>query len=396
MKKIMEILMVLIIFIINPFIGFIISLYKAIKNKNNNKYLIIISIYYGFFGLLFLSKEAYDIRVHYQIFSQIVVYSNREFYEFLLKEKDWVIFIFYKILSCFTTNPRWIGFFSALISYGIPFYLIIDYSHRKKMKSSEIFLFLFLFLGIFPSYMFSGMRNFNAVCLFSLGIYIIDVLKNKKGYILIIISSLLHISLLILCIIFIASKFIKITKIKIVLSSLVTLILIIFSKKILLLSLKLVPKYSKILEPYILGEHAIDIAEGWAIVLISYAFSLGVVIIFYICSLKTKKKLIFGDFLICYLPIISIFSFSKTMYARYISNIKIILLMILIQIYLKVSNGKKILFVSILIYSILGYLTLVKIEWETWNFNLLSGSIISIMKEKNNLNQPKYLELIRE
>lgn len=398
MNKLGEFIIVVIIFLLNPFLGFILSIYEAINKKENKKYLIMIALYYGFFGLIFLSKNDYDIRVHYQIFLDIIKYSNTEFFIFLSKEKDWLIFIFYRILGYFTKNPRWIGFFAAALSYGIPFYIIMNYGKLKKLKKIEVLLFILLFLGIVPSYSFSGMRNFTAICLFSLGIYLIEVLKLKKGYILVLVAPIMHISILILSGVYIFSRFIKITKLKIIISMLLTLILIIFSKFFLLVSLNYISEYSKFIAPYITGKSAIEVTVGWVQLLISYTFFYTILILFYADSLKNKGKLEldFYKFLMCYLPIISIFSFSKTMYERYTSNIKIIMILILVQIYLKISKGKKIIFIIIFLYSSLSYLALAKIEWETWNFKLITNSVMQNFVEKDNLNQKKYLELIRE
>lgn len=387
----------IIIFLFNPFIGVLISIYKVICKKENKKYLILIAIYYGFFGLIYLSSLTGDIRYHYGVFKHIFKQNNKEFIKFLSYEKDYLIFIYYKILSNFTSNPRWIGFFSAILSYGIPYYLIVDFGHKNKLKKYEILIFILLFLGVTPSYRFSGMRNYNAICLFSLAVYTIDVLKNKRGYVYIILSPLLHISMLVPVLIYFLSKYIKLNKLKVIYSLIFSIILIKFSKIILLKTLILFPEFSRYMIIYIEGEHAIKVAASWIVVLISYIFFFGVYILFYFKILQKNnlKGLGFFKFLICYFSIISIFSFSDTMYNRYSENIIPLLIVSMIYIYVAYFKKNKILLISIFIFSLLSYIALSMIEVSRWNPKIMYSSIIGLLNEGERLNKMEYIKLKR-
>lgn len=393
-----EFLILLTIFCINPFLGFIISLYKAISTKKNIKYLFLISIYYGFFGLIYLSQKSYDIRVHYELFLQIKNLSLELFWNFLLNQKDWLVLIIYKILGFFIENPRWIGFISAMFSYGVPIYIIINFGQMKKMKKYEKIVFIILFLGITPSSNFSGMRNFNAICLFSLGVYSVDILKLKRGYIYMALSPLLHIFVLPLILLYLLSKSFKITKLKMIFSFIFSLIFLKFSRKLLYISLEIFPKYRKYLSPYIEGAHASDVTISWIPIAIYCIFFFGVSVLFYIYNFSSKKldKLYFANFFIICFSFVSMFSFSKTMYIRYISASELILIIILMQIYTKAYYLKNILLVVIFSFSFSSYLAFARIEYQTWNFKLVGCSIFGILREGEYLNNDRDIKLVRE
>lgn len=396
-RKKLDYILACLLILLSPILSLLLAIYKYISSEKNKRYLVYICIFYGFFGLIFLSTPGGDIRNHYVIFTKISKLSLKEFYLFLSNEKDWLIFIYYKILSYFTENPRWIGFFSAMLSYGVPYYLIIDFGHKNKLKKYEIIIFIILFLGITPSYKFSGMRNFNAICLFSLGVYMVDILKNKKGMVYIILAPLLHISLLIVIIIYFLSKYINLTKIKVICSLLFAIIFIKFSKIILLKSLILFPNYSRFLISYIEGENAASIAASWVAISINYIFFFGVYILFYFTLLKRKKLkgLNFFKFLVFYFSFISIFSFSKTIYNRYSENIILLLILLLMYLLKKYLNSNKI-FLSIISFAILSYSLMARIEYKTWNIKLISSSIIGILKEGEQLNKIEYIHLRRK
>lgn len=397
-QKIRDYFIIFIIFLLNPFIAFFLSLYKVISDKKNMKYLYIIAFFYGFFGLIFLSEENYDIRAHYEIFKIVSKQNWSQYIIYSMNQKDILILIYYRILSFITTNPRWIGFFSAILSYGIPFYLIVDFGHKNKLKKYEILLFLLLFLGITPSYKFSGMRNFNAVCLFSLGVYYVDILKSKKGYIYLILSPLLHISMLIVILIYLISKKIKITKVKVWISFISSGVLLLFSKRILLMMLNIIPSYSRFISAYIEGVHATSVTASKIVILIYYFFFFSVYALFYMKILKEKKvkNLSFYRFLIYYFSFLSIFSFSKTMHIRYAENIILLLFMTLIFLYSKYFRNNKFFIILTIGFGIFSYILMVKMEYKTWNLKLISNSVLSIIKEAENLNNSQYIKLRRK
>lgn len=395
--EIRDLILITTIFILNPFVGFLVSVYKVISSKNNRKYLIYIMIFYGFFGLIFLSGPEYDIRAHYLTFKFISKQKNMEFWKFLLEQKDILIFIYYRILSYWTSNPRWIGFFSAMISYGIPYYLIADFSQKNKLNKYETLIFILLFLGITPSYKFSGMRNFNAICLFSLGVYMVDILKNRKGYIYIFLAPLLHASILTLTLVYFLSKYVKVNKLKVIISLIFSISFINFSKIILLKSLIIFPDYSKFIKSYIEGKHATAVAASRSIILIVYIFYFLVYTLFYFKILhKSKLKgLRFFKFLICYFPIVSLFSFSDSMYVRYLGNIVLLLIVTIIYIYTVYFQRNKILLLIILGFSLLSYSIMVRIEIINWNPKIISSSVFGFLKEGEKLNTKEHIMLRR-
>ncbi|MGL5049471.1 MAG: hypothetical protein ACRC6E_02405 [Fusobacteriaceae bacterium] len=83
------------------------------------------------------------------------------------------------------------------------------------------------------------------------------------------------------------------------------------------------------------------------------------------------------------------------MYGRYMGNIKIVLLILLIYIYNKKFKNNKFFIILTVGFTLSSYILTTKLEHKTWNPKIISSSVYGILKEAKKLNQIEYIKLKR-
>lgn len=225
----------LLLIVINPILGYIFTLLTILENRLDNFKIVLISFSVGILGYAFnpftysdnfryfkiysFSKDKMDLGVHSDLFLDLVSKS------------------LYKLKFDFF----WIQFICVFLTY---FFLLKSFKKSISENLSQknyILYFILFYLSISFNDAVDGMRDYLAISICIYGYVFIYQFNKKKGYLLLILSVLIHYMTWIFLLVAYLSKFINKKRLKII------LILSIFLGKFMLtpiIFLGIVKKYN--------------------------------------------------------------------------------------------------------------------------------------------------------
>lgn len=397
LNKFMIILLEVISVIISPFLGFTYSICMYYKNKDKYRNIIYISIFMGFFGMTYIPYKTYDITRHYERFINISENSSIQRSVDFSYELD----LFFLFLSKITKNYQVIGYLSAFLLYYIFFWMISDY--RKKYGfTKNILIYICLFFSLTPMYSFNGIRNINAILLFSLGVYLWEFYGFKiKSLVCFLISVLFHYSFIPIIIIYFLSKKIKINEKKLNFLFFLSILGILFSKQILykiVIFFKLFGGNFGELVSYKLEFYLLDSFRNQTASI--YIFVGEVVLLFFLLLFisingYTERKEIMNikKFITLYLLLISTLFYSLSIFGRYFGNIYVLIIIIFIFYDKRKKNFftyflEKIIFLLVII----NLAILIRLEYKTFNSKIFYKNIFQLKEIR--IGEEDYLEAL--
>ena len=233
-------IILIISFLVSPLVSILLNTLSFIK-KPTLVSTLMIGLFWGYFGLVYIPIKGFDILSHYKIYDFIKKLDFNQFFIHVIVYKDRLVYYIYWILGKIISNHKIIGFVSAFFMYTIAFNILKKFFCKYEISRSERIMSILLFYSLTPMYLFSGMRNGPAIMLFSFGVYLV-LNGEKKGNLYIIMCMLTHSSFISIVIIFYLSLFVKIKYIKST-SILLSLILLIFNIKIIFFVRKILIKF---------------------------------------------------------------------------------------------------------------------------------------------------------
>ncbi|WP_180059652.1 EpsG family protein [Acinetobacter sp. YH12128] len=323
MKINVKILVALLLLMLFPFLGLIYSFFCIKGNNKNTIIFFIISLFYGIFFIRI--PPMYDLHIRYW---EIVSNLNNSMVSIWENNNDILLYI----TSNFILN---IGlpfyFIPSLAIFLIVFLLLISYQNiysecvNKIIDSRKFIFYVLLFV------MYINFLNYGMGIRFGLGVAFIVyalslIIKNnfKRALVILVLSVLMHFSMVIPAFAILISFFLKINK----------KISIILSVVALSVSELIIKKMVGNVDYFGLAEHATHYIDGqWSqaannlnsrIIAYSSRIIFIIFIIFYFFSKTEINKM--DNFINIMLIISSLFFFSFTMHGRYLSIISIILL----------------------------------------------------------------------
>jgi len=208
-------LVTLILFIFYPFSSFFISILLLANNYDRKFNQLIFGLFMGLFGYTFIPGREFDIVQHYALFESFL---NTSFSEFLVlltynNQPDFILYTLYWIVGKVIDNSQIVGFIGAFSFYYL-FVLIIDNIFKNYLPGKRNFrsymLLFFMFMACTVPYIFSGMRNGNAVMLF---IFLLTNKDGKRPYVkdilILLLPGLVHFSLFPISIVYLLSKYLN-------------------------------------------------------------------------------------------------------------------------------------------------------------------------------------------
>lgn len=368
----MIILIIFIIILIFPLVGFSISiLYTLIIGPKNKIQLFVLAFLICLGGALlgFLYNPEFqdtgDITRYYQEFYKLKNYGGFDIYS----SKYIFYFFYYYILNYFLryNDPRIITAISVFLIYFnfiIAFYIIIKNDYRIKS-----FRILFLLLFIFSPFLsiMSSYRNLLALSFFFMGIVLLSFNenKNKIGSIYLICSCFFHPSLILLILIYV---FTKITEYRIKLKNAIYIYILMYISIIFISKLpqttNLVWFLQAKIRSYIFNKSTINIRE--------IIFSIRYIILYFfnfwlLLQMENKKfNYIYIRFLWNYYILILFFIINKSIFMRYLFISLPIFFPIYLYIYKKspvnIKYRKIIFFIITILLIHIGYFRFWSIE----------------------------------
>lgn len=216
----------LIIFILNPFLGCLLGLYFLSHKKLIKTSFILIVSFAALYGYTILPYSNDDIVRHYGFFesiSQINSLSALFIYLGLTNHPDFGIDLLYWFVGRFTVNHQVVGAIGAALYYG--FVLLILYKWLKSFSNinftKSFVITSFALLALIPSNEFCGMRQgvANAIFIFLI-LYLSEKKKDSpKSLLYLLIPCIIHFSIIpylilfLLCLKFDVKKIIILTAI---------------------------------------------------------------------------------------------------------------------------------------------------------------------------------------
>lgn len=204
------------LFIVCPFISLpFVILGIALDKKNSKIYGVLLALLLALIAYNFIPKEEQDLYRYY--YEMRLFYSHIDFERFLqdiINTK--IIFKFLQFIFAQIGNFNLLPFITTFIGYAITFYIILDYSKIKKIKSYITVWVIIVFICTFYHINFiSNLAQFLAITISFLGFYL-EFVREKKGIavkFLYLLPLAIHISTII-CLAFRILLCFKSTKIK--------------------------------------------------------------------------------------------------------------------------------------------------------------------------------------
>ena len=224
-------------------INIIIIVLNIKKDNKKNIYLVIafdIALALAILSYMWIPSEEYDLYRYYSWMDNMQNLKGSKLINYLYTSRGEPLTMTYFYIISKTNNYSLLQFFPTLIVYFIIFYMIIDYVTEKKYNRTMILIMCLLFVSLYKFILLpSGIRSTFGLTLFSLGLYLEYIKRNKKWYIklLYILSLTIHNGTIILLLIRILLSFIHKLDIKKVIGLcaiyLIIIILLCFHKKLL-------------------------------------------------------------------------------------------------------------------------------------------------------------------
>lgn len=206
----------MILFVVYPFSSFVISFLLLANNIDKKFNQLIFASFFGLYGYTFIPGKGFDIVQHYSLFDSFL---NTSFPEFVIllthnSQPDFILYTIYWLVGKLTINSQIVGLIGAFAFYYL-FILIIENIFRNYLpgrRNLQSYLLLFMmFTACTVPYIFSGMRNGNAVMLF---IYLITLKENYRypyfrEVLILILPGLVHFSLFPISIVYLLSKYLS-------------------------------------------------------------------------------------------------------------------------------------------------------------------------------------------
>lgn len=191
---------VMLIFL-NNFLGLPMILFNIYKKKES---VFLIALFMGILGYYFIPSNAdYGIARYYSMFSDKILRENTFMYQ-----KDIYAEILINFLIKYNLSKNLLGFSSAFISYYFLMKSLFIVMKQKNIENKKYFMFFSLFFISIPIIEYTGIRFLPAVSIFVYSI-ILKNKKNKKIYIIFMISSIFfHSSMVLLIFLFLINEII--------------------------------------------------------------------------------------------------------------------------------------------------------------------------------------------
>lgn len=195
-------LITVILIFLNNFLGLPMILFNIYKKKES---VFLIALFMGILGYYFTPSNAdYDIARYYSMFSDKTLRENTFMYQ-----KDIYAEILINFLIKYDLSKNLLGFSSAFISYYFLMKSLFIVMKQKNIENKKYFMFFSLFFISIPIIEYTGIRFLPAVSLFVYSI-ILKNKKNKKIYIIFMISSIFfHSSMVLLIFLFLINEIIE-------------------------------------------------------------------------------------------------------------------------------------------------------------------------------------------
>lgn len=215
----------LLLFFYSPIIALLLCFVCMCFSKKPYLYCILIALCIAIVAFFFEPPSSYDL---YRIFEKVEWLKEIgivDFFEIYSNNLEIVFnLVLYFIVKVF--DKHFIPMIFSLIGYLIMFYIICDYSKIKKLTPWQTTFVVIIFLLFYQHmYLISGIRNFIAMILFVLLLYIekIKKVENNITHLLYLIPLLFHNSMIIFILFRILIEFKeKITEKIVVLTSFIT------------------------------------------------------------------------------------------------------------------------------------------------------------------------------
>ena len=208
-------------FLISPFVSSILAFLCLALNIETKICRIIVGLFFGLYGYLFIPAFDFDLVRHYEYFESYIGKSIGEFIYLIASNSrpDVLLYSLYWFLGLFYENPQIVGFIGAF-----PFYFLMllsidnifkSYLYEKRRMLSYLIL-ISVFMSLTVPWTFSTMRNGNAIILF---VYLATRERNNRLFLqdclLFILPGLIHFSLFPISALYILAKYSGMTFIKI-------------------------------------------------------------------------------------------------------------------------------------------------------------------------------------
>lgn len=190
-----------ILIFLNNFLGIPVILFNIYKKKES---VFFIALFMGVLGYYFIPSNAdYDIARYYSMFSDKTLRENTFIYQ-----KDIYAEILINFLIKYNLSKNLLSFSSAFISYYFLIKSLFVVMKQKNIENKKYFMFFSLFFISIPIIEYTGIRFLPAVSIFIYSL-ILKYRKNKKTYIIFMISSIFfHSSMILLILLFLVNEII--------------------------------------------------------------------------------------------------------------------------------------------------------------------------------------------
>ncbi len=302
----------LILFIINPLVGTILScLYLA---KNEKVVIFVVALMAAICAYNIVPYDTMDLATHYRKFEDLASQSYSEIFDV---GENILLYFYMKTLNVIGINKEWMPFTSTFIGY----YLLLSalkYVLDAKISSSQKYsCYMLWFISISFLSLSNGIRSGLSVAFFIYSLVSLYHFRTKTFILFSILSILMHsfiapvIILLIICNWFHKLVSMRILKVIIVISILVSLIIDVTSViEFFVQKLSFIPKLENIYRIYVTGDRwggdaEFNLNAKIAMFLTQLPYYLSVFVIlfsrtkdtFYICAvLSASISLVFSEF----------------------------------------------------------------------------------------------------
>lgn len=190
-------ILVIMIFIVFPFVSLPFILLGITFDKKHSKiYGILLAFILAIIAYNFVPKVEHDLYRYY--LEMQAYYSKINFFNFLSDNNiAKAIFKLLQFIFAKIGNFNLLPFFCTFIGYNITFWIILDYSKLKEIKSSVTISIIIAFICSFYHINFmSGLAQYLAISIAFLGFYLEYVKENKSNLvkILYVLPVTIHIS----------------------------------------------------------------------------------------------------------------------------------------------------------------------------------------------------------
>lgn len=302
----------LIIFIINPLTGTILScLYLA---KNERVVIFVVALMAAICAYNMVPYDTMDLATHYRKFEALASQGYSEIYD---AGENVLLYFYMKTLSVIGINKEWMPFTSAFLGYYLLLSALKHVLDAKISDSQKYLCYMLWFISISFLSLSNGIRNGLSVAFFIYSLVSLYHFRKKIFILFSILSILMHsfitpvVILSIICSWFHKLVSMRILKLIIVTSILASLIIDVTSViEFFVQKLSFIPKLENIYRIYVTGDRWGGDAEfnlntkiAMFLSQLPYYFSVFVILLsrtkdtFYICAvLSASISLVFSEF----------------------------------------------------------------------------------------------------